>query len=210
MNGYYDEFEAMQDNGFDEAFLENEDFQFDEAYTDEEADLIFDDNLENTYSSQGAETEEERRRHTRRPRRPSYVSQQQFQRSLRNLSVQINRLKQAMKTSQKLGSRSAILRKLQQLEKSLSSMQNNQLLESLLGYPKLEEIAFEDQALGTKRVKDNEYQFPILQLLQNAGGKDGNKLFGDNNMLLYLMLQSGSKQDLPLLLLLMNSQNSKK
>lgn len=194
----YDEYHSYSDADFES------DLFYDEAGAYEEETNVWDEEADDYYPAEEFEnlldeddSEGWRRKRPDTPRRRP-AARQRSGRPRKNpyhqLKGRLDALSRAMKKLQldkgNLASNKHLYKKLKGLEEAFKQHQNNSVLSTLLGEPKLSEITFADGALGTQQVNNSEYNFPMLQLLLNSdilGGEKGNSLEG----ILPLLLLSG-------------------
>ncbi len=186
MNGY-DELDAWLESGVENGFFEGSDEYFQEGYYDTRNEF-FGESIDGF--SEAANAMNAHKPSSNRPAapgaRPAQAPVAQLYKMVRSLQLELARMKKAVAASSRLPNQTGLIRKLKELEDSIASMQNSQLIEHLLGFPKLKEIDFTDDTLGTKTVDNASYEFPIFKFLLNSGGKG----FDLNNNLPLLLLFS--------------------
>lgn len=195
-------------NGVEAAYSNNGDYYETDYLTESIDDGGYYEAAEAPSQASGAGGEEVRR-FRRRPVRPGIPSS-----ALNRLQSQLNSLRNQVNHMRRKGSAGHLGGKLKQLEDRFDKMKQSQLMNTLLGYPKLESIQFEGEK-DAKKIADTEYEIPLLQLLLDQdGGIFGGK-GGQSNQLTQLLIFSelsnaggrslgGQSQLLPLLLLMNN------
>lgn len=186
MNYFNYESESLFGNGTESEFTDYDENYFREAYLENLEEEALSLTFEEMAEAQGAD--DLRRRQQVAKSSKGYVSAASFQRTIRRVYAEMQKMSKLIRASNHTGNRVALLRKIKELEDSLSGVRNSQMLAAVLGLPNIESLTFDDTALGKKTVSDTEYESSINQLLPYLLNNSKGLSFDANNPLSLLLL----------------------
>ena len=186
MNYFNYESESLFGNGTESEFTDYDENYFREAYLENLEEEALSLTFEEMAEAQGAD--DLRRRQQVAKSSKGYVSAASFQRTIRRVYAEMQKMSKLIRASNHTGNRVALLRKIKELEDSLSGVRNSQMLAAVLGLPNVESLTFDDAALGKKTVSDTEYESSINQLLPYLLNNSKGLSFDANNPLSLLLL----------------------
>ncbi|MCK6693241.1 MAG: hypothetical protein L6Q97_14240 [Thermoanaerobaculia bacterium] len=187
MNYFNYESESLFGNGTESEFTDYDENYFREVYLENLEEEALALSFEEMAEAQGAD-DLRRRQQVAKSSGKGYVSAASFQRTIRRVYAELQKMSKLIRASNYTGNRVALLRKIKELEDSLSGVRNSQMLAAVLGLPNVESLTFDDTTLGKKTVSDTEYEFSINQLLPYLLNNNKGLSFDANNPLMLLLL----------------------